>query len=165
LLGASVSQTALAAGPLIGLLLVSACGGPVEVDVPDLDADDDAACEAFVDDLPDTLADEKQVDIEPDDAPAAAYGDPPIVVTCGVDEPDGFGLGASCEIANEVRWYIPSDQYGDEPRDLTLTTAWNEPRVEVRIPADYWPDASPAVMASLARAVRANLRFTGGKCL
>ena len=153
------------AGLLAGLLLLTACGGPVEVDVPDLDAEDAHACAAFVDDLPDTLAGEKPVDIEPADAPAAAYGDPPIIVTCGVDEPDGFGLGASCEIANDVRWYIPSEQYGDEPRDLTLTAAWNEPRVEVQIPEDYWPDASPAVMASLAPAVRQHLRFTGGKCL
>lgn len=150
---------------LIGLLLLSACGGPVEVDVPDLDAGDAAACAAFADALPDTLADEDRADVEPADAPAAAYGEPPIVVTCGVDEPDGFGPGASCEIANDVRWFIPSEQYGDEPRDLTLTTAWNEPRVEVRIPADYWPNATPAVTASLAEAVAEHLRFTGGKCL
>ena len=69
------------------LLLLTGCGGPVEVDVPDLDAADAAACEAFADDLPDTLGDEERVDVEPADAPAAAYGDPAIVVTCGVGQP------------------------------------------------------------------------------
>ena len=65
-------------------MLLTACGGPVEVDVPEVDGEDAAACEAFADGLPDTLADEERVDIEPTDAPAGAYGDPPIVVTCGV---------------------------------------------------------------------------------
>ncbi|WP_188113396.1 DUF3515 family protein [Nocardioides humilatus] len=152
------------AGLLIGLLLLTACGGPVEVDSPDLDGADADACAAFVDALPSTLADEDQVEIDPADAPAAAYGDPAIVVTCGVDGPEGFGPGSSCEIADKSRWYIPSEQYGDEPRELTLTAAWSRPRVEVVIPADYWPNATAAVMAQLAPLVR-ELRTVGGRCL
>jgi hypothetical protein len=150
---------------MAGLLLLTACGGPVEVDVPHLAADDAAACAAFADDLPDTLADEERVDVEPADAPAAAYGDPPIVVTCGVDAPADFGPGASCEVVNRTRWYIPEDEYGDRPRELTLTTAWDRPRVQVVVPADYWPNAGPAVMATLAPLVRADLRSVPGKCI
>ncbi|WP_183095682.1 DUF3515 family protein [Nocardioides stalactiti] len=151
------------AGLLTGPLLLTSCG-PVEVDVPDLDGADADACAAFADDLPDTLADEDRVEIEPADAPAPAYGDPAIVVTCGVDEPEGFGPGASCEIADGARWYIPADQYGDEPREITLTSAWSRPRVRVVIPDDYWPDASAAVMAELAPLVL-DLRDVGGECL
>jgi hypothetical protein len=92
------------------------------------------------------------------------YGDPPISVACGVAEPEGFGPGASCEIANDARWYIPAEQYGDEPREITLTAAWSRPRVQVVIPADYWPDATAAVMARLAPLVR-DLRTVGGTCL
>jgi hypothetical protein len=152
------------AGILVGLLLLTACGGPVEVDSPDLDSADAAACAAFVDALPATLAGEDPVEVEPSDAPAAAYGDPPIVVTCGVDSPDGFGPGASCEIANKARWYIPEDQYGDQPTDITLTAAWSRPRVQVQIPEDYWPDATASVMAKLAPLVL-ELRTVGGRCL
>ena len=138
------------------------CGGPVEVDVPDLDAEDAAACEAFADALPDTLADEERVDIEPDDAPAAAYGDPAIVVTCGVDSPDGFGPGAQCELVNDVPWYIPSEQYDDLDLDLVITSAWHEPRVQVVMPADYRGNALEAgIMAKLSPLVAEHLRETG----
>ncbi len=148
------------AGLLAGLLLLSACGGPVEVDVPDLDAEDTAACDAFADALPDTLADESRVDIEPSDAPAAAYGDPPVVVTCGVGEPDGFGLGAQCEVVNDVPWYIPSEQYDDLSLDLVITSAWHEPRVQVELPAELRGNEG-GVMAVLSPLVQENLREAG----
>ncbi len=142
------------------LLLFNACGGPVEVDVPDVDGDDEAACEAFADALPDTLADEERVDIEPTDAPAAAYGDPPIVVTCGVGEPEGFATGAQCELVSGVPWYIPSEQYDDLDRDLVITSAWHEPRVQIRVPADVRGLESGA-MARLSPLVAEHLRETG----
>ena len=147
---------------LAGLLLFTACGGPVEVEVPDLDAEDAAACEAFADALPDSLADEERVDIEPADAPAAAYGDPPIVVTCGVDSPEGFGPGAQCELVNDVPWYIPSEQYDDLDLDLVITSAWHEPRVEVEMPADLRGDALEAgIMAVLSPLVDQHLTEVG----
>jgi Protein of unknown function (DUF3515) len=140
------------------LLLLTACGGPVEVDVPDLEGEDAAACEAFADALPDTLADEERVDIEPTDAPAAAYGDPAIVVTCGVDSPEGFGQGAQCEVVNDVPWYIPSEQYDDRDLDLVITSAWHEPRAQVVVPADYRGDALEAgIMAVLSEPVDQHL--------
>jgi len=146
-------------GLLAGLLLVSACGGPVEVDVPDVDGEDAAACAAFADALPDTLADEERVDIEPDDAPAAAYGDPPVVVTCGVGEPAGFGPGAQCEVVNDVPWYIPSEQYDDLSLDLLITSAWHEPRVQVELPAELRGHEG-GVMAVLSPLVEEHLRET-----
>lgn len=150
------------AGLPAGLLLLAACGGPVEVDVPDLEADEAAACEAFADALPDTLADEERVDIEPADAPAAAYGDPAIVVTCGADEPEGFAPGAQCELVNDVPWYIPSEQYDDPDLDLVITSAWHEPRVQVVMPAELRGNALEAgIMAGLSPLVAEHLRETG----
>lgn len=149
------------AGLLVGLLFVStACGGPVEVDVPDVDGEDAAACTAFADALPDTLADEERVEIEPSDAPAAAYGDPAIVVTCGVGEPEGFGPGAQCELVSGVPWYIPSEQYDDLDADLVVTSAWHAPRVQILVPADARGLESGA-MARLSPLVEEHLRETG----
>ncbi|WP_322938276.1 DUF3515 domain-containing protein [Nocardioides bizhenqiangii] len=146
----------------VGIAVLTACGGPVEVDVPDVDAADAAACEAFTDALPDTLADEERVDIEPADAPAAAYGDPPIVVTCGVDSPEGFGPGAQCELVNDVPWYIPSEQYDDLDLDLEITSAWHEPRVQVVMPADLRGDGLEAgIMAVLSPLVDQHLTAVG----
>ncbi|MEQ6903496.1 DUF3515 family protein [Nocardioides sp. YIM 152588] len=139
---------AAAAG--LGVVLLAGCGGPVQIDVPDLDADDAAACAAFADDLPATLAEQERVESEPADAPGAAYGDPPIVVTCGVGEPPGFTAGSQCELVNDVGWYIPDEQYEDDSLDLTIYSAANRPRVEVLVPGEYRPNAAAAVMAALA---------------
>jgi hypothetical protein len=148
------------------LLLLAACGEDpgYQVDVT-YDPGFSRHCAAFLDALPGTLAGEDRIDAEqPDGAPPLVqYGYPPITVACGVSEPDDFGPGASCEVADKSRWYIPADQYGDEPRELTITAAWSRPRVQVIIPADYWPNATPAVMAELAPLVR-KLRTVGGKC-
>lgn len=140
----------------IGVLL-TACGGPVEIDVPELSGADRATCEAFADDLPDSLAEQERVDIEPEDAPAAAYGDPAIVVRCGVPTPEGFDVTASCETADGVGYFIPDEQYVDQGLDLTLTAAGYRPRVEIRIPADYRPNAGPAAMSVLAPLIKEHL--------
>lgn len=147
------------------MLLTAACGGPVEIAAHDLDAADAAACEAFTAALPDTLAEQKRVEVEPADAYGAAYGDPPIVVTCGVPQVEGFGPGAPCEIANDVRWHIPLEQFGDEPQDLTITSSWDEPHVEVQVPAEYWPEGGAAVMAALAAPVSEHLEAQPGDCI
>ncbi|TYL51587.1 DUF3515 family protein [Nocardioides sp. BGMRC 2183] len=142
--------TALAAGCIALMLTTAACGGPVEIDVPEMDEADAAACAAFTDDLPDTLAEQERVESEPEDAPGAAYGDPAIVVTCGVPAPDGFSTAEACELVNDVGWYIPDEQYGDEELDLTITAAGYRPRVEIQVPAELRPNAGPAAMAKLA---------------
>lgn len=156
----------VAAGPRLALALplavaLAACG-PVEVDVPELTGADRTACAALADDLPDRLADQERVEIEPANAPAAAYGDPPIVVRCGVGEPAGFGPGAQCELVNDVPFYIPLEQYDDQELDLTITSAWHAPRLEVRMPADYrGRGAEAGVMATLSGLVAEHLRPTG----
>ena len=142
------------------LLLVpalAACGGPVEVDVPDLSAADRATCDAFTAALPATLAEQERDDVEPSDAPAAAYGDPAIVVRCGVPQPKGFDLTASCEQANGVGYFIPDEQYDDQGLDLTITAAGYRPRVEITVPADYRPNAGPAAMSVLAPLIKEHL--------
>lgn len=138
-------------------LLLSGCSGVVQVEVPTLSAADASTCEDFTADLPDTFAEQAPVEFEPTDAPAAAYGDPAIVVTCGVDAPSGFSLASSCESANGVGYYIPEEQYVDQGADVTITTAGYLPRVEVRVPATYRPNAVAAAMAALAPLVKRHL--------
>ncbi len=137
-------------------VVLAACGGPVDVDVPDISRADREACDAFAAELPDSLAEQERVDIRPADAPAAAYGDPAIVVRCGVPTPEGFDLTASCETADGVGYFIPDEQYDDQGLDLTLTAAGYEPRVEISIPAKYRPNAGPATMSVLAPLIKAH---------
>lgn len=137
--------------------LSAACSGAVEIDLPQLSADEARICADFAADLPDEFVDEMRTDIEPTDAPAAAYGDPAIVVQCGVDAPKGFDLTSSCEVANGVGYYIPDEQYVDQGLDLTITTAGYEPRVQIIVPADYRPNGGAAAMAALAGLVEDHL--------
>jgi hypothetical protein len=146
------------------LLLVAACGGPVSVEVPSLSAADAAACEGFVSALPDTLAGEERGEVAPSDAPAAAYGDPAIVVSCGVPAPPTFDATAQCEVVNGVGWYLPPDQYDDPGADLTITAVGHRPRVAVLLPDDYRDDdrgaasdTAAAVLAELTDPVRDHL--------
>lgn len=147
-------------GPLLGLtLFLTACSaGPVEVLTPDLADADRAACEAFTADLPTSIFDLPARDIEPAGALGGAYGDPAIVVRCGVSVPDGFDQAtSSCEVANGVGWYVPPEQFDDQEADVTLTAAGFRPIVEVSVPGTYRPDATAAAIAQLAAAVDQHL--------
>jgi hypothetical protein len=142
-----------------GCLLLTGCGGPVEIDTPDLDADDRAACEAFVDALPATLNDEEPVETEPKDPLGAAYGDPAITVLCGVDIPDGFDETSACDEADKVGWYAPPEQYDDQSADVTIFAVSHRPVVELRLPSDYRPAGLAAALAELAAPVKRHLEL------
>ena len=139
------------------LVLVAGCSDPVEIDPPDLDAADRAACEAFAEDLPPTLADEEPVETEPEEPLGAAWGDPAIAVVCGVDLPDGFDEAAECVEANGVGWYAPPEQYDDQAADVTIFAVTYRPVVELRLPGDYRPNGLAAALAELAEPVRRHL--------
>jgi hypothetical protein len=134
-----------------------ACSGPVEIDPPDLNADDQAACESFADDLPATLNDEKPVETEPKDPLGGAYGDPAMAVICGVDVPDGFDAASECEEANQVGWYAPPEQYDDQSADVTIFAVTHRPIVELRLPAEYRPNGLAAALAELAAPIKRHL--------
>jgi Protein of unknown function (DUF3515) len=140
-----------------GCLLLAACSGPVEVDSPDVDAGDRAACEGLVDDLPATLSGEDPVETEPKDPLGAAYGDPAIIVVCGVDVPEDFNETSACEEANKVGWYAPPEQYDDQSADVTIFAVTHRPVVELRMPSDYRPAGLAAALAELAAPVKRNL--------
>lgn len=135
---------------LPGALVVAGCSGAVEVDVPEMTETQAAACDALVDDLPSTLAEQERVDIAPEDAPGAAYGDPAIVVTCGVPAPEEFSSAGSCELVNDVGWWAPPEQFSDEELDLTLYSAGYDPVVEILVPAEIKVNAGAAAMAVLS---------------
>ncbi|WP_370248782.1 DUF3515 domain-containing protein [Nocardioides sp.] len=153
-------RRALAALVASGLVLplLGGCGeGPVELPLPDLDAADLAACRAFTDALPSTLAGEPRVAVQPEDALGAAYGDPAFVVRCGVPVPAEFDATASCEDVSGVGWFVPPAQLDDQTADVTLTTPGYRPVVQVTVPGEYRPDGPANALAELADAVRAHL--------
>ncbi|GAB3864527.1 hypothetical protein GCM10028801_33820 [Nocardioides maradonensis] len=153
-------RSLIAAGALLLAPALAGCG-PSPAAVPHPTGADATACAAFMAALPQRLADQPLAS-RASDGPQASYGDPAIVVSCGVGVPEGFGIGAECQVANGVGWYLPSAQYDDQSLDATVTAAGYEPRVEVDVPARYRPAAVAAVMSELAGAVKRSFRKTTG---
>jgi hypothetical protein len=142
------------AGAVACLALLTAGCTAGAVDVAGTDPGDDAAaCERLVAALPGSLAEQERREVDDADAAtAAAWGDPPIVLRCGVGEPASFDALSTCQITNGVAWYIPDEQITGRAVDVTMTTIGREPGVEVAIPADFFPPA--ATMVGLAGPVK-----------
>jgi hypothetical protein len=145
LLGASLALA-------LALVLGSCSGGAVPVEPPDLDEADAAACADLVDALPETLAGESRRDVDPDGAPAAAWGDPAIVLTCGVAEPAAYDEFASCIEVDGTGWFTPEESLTDPGADLVVTELTHRPRVALRVPAEH--RGQDSVLAGVAGPVR-----------
>ncbi|HET6625463.1 MAG TPA: DUF3515 domain-containing protein [Nocardioidaceae bacterium] len=143
---------AVACLALLGGLATGCGSGAVEVDTPQLEGDDARACARLVDALPETVSDQERRQVEPEDAYGAAWGDPAIVLRCGVAMPGSFDDFATCQETNGVGWFIPEEQLTGEPREIVMTTIGRSQNVEVRLPAAYWPPA--AAMVDLAPALK-----------
>ncbi|MFC6288414.1 DUF3515 family protein [Nocardioides sp. GCM10027113] len=128
------------------------------VDAPEVAGADAAACRALLDDLPGTLAGQDRREVEPPDAAAAAWGDPAIVLTCGVPRPD-LDQFAPCLEANGVGWFVESEDESDPEAPATVTAAGYEPTVRVEIPSDRQPEGVASVTAGLAAVVEEHLEL------
>lgn len=147
--------------------LLVGCSGdgttPVSIDSPDVDAKTTRACHDFLDALPEKLSGESRVEVEPSDALGMAWGDPAIVVTCGVGVPEEFTRFSACWEANGVGWFSPDDQVEDPTADITLTTIGWTPGVEIRLPGELRPP--DGVVVPIGTAVKQNLEHTGKPCV
>ena len=139
------------------------CSGAVEIDSPDVDAATRATCEGFLNALPDTLSEQKSVEVTPDDALGRAWGDPAIVVTCGVATAKGFTKFSSCWEANGVGWYVADEQIENASAEMVLTTIGYRPRVEIRLPAELRPP--DAVTVEVGEVVAKHLEPDGHPCV
>jgi uncharacterized protein DUF3515 len=139
------------------VLLATACSdGPPEIQVPELSAADAQTCRELIADLPATLAGEKQVEATGDTAYGAAWGDPAIVLTCGVG-PANLKDAPPCAEVDGVGWLVPPDQLEGD-RDATFTADGYRPRVQLEVPEDYLPEGGASALTDLAAAVKAHLK-------
>jgi hypothetical protein len=146
-LSASVWATVLA-------ILLAGCGA-VHVDDPEVSSADRKACTALVGDLPHRVSERPRRETKGGDL-GAAWGDPSIVLTCGVGTPDGYRATSACQRANGVDWFVPEDQISDQGKDVVMTTIGRKPRVEVVVPSEYRPPE--AVMVDLADTIKAHTK-------
>ena len=144
---------------LAALTLAGCADEPVAIDSPPVSQQDFETCQAFLADLPRRLDGHEGRKVDPAAALARAWGDPAIVVRCGVDVPPEFDATARCEVANGVGWFVPDEQVDDQDADVVLTAVGYRPVVSVEVPHDYRPEGSAAVIADLAEAVQDNLEL------
>jgi hypothetical protein len=138
-------------GVVILVVALAGCGaGPVGVDSPSPDADVAAQCR-------DLIGQERR-DISPDDALAAAWGDPAIVLSCGVARPAALTPISTCFVVNDIGWLATVDGReftGPEPPDETIvfTTIGRSAYVEISVP-DHWAPQADA-LAEVSSAIAA----------
>lgn len=113
----------------IGALLISGCSSPVAVQAPQRSAE----CDDVLTDAPIRLLGELQRETTPSDAAAIAWGDPPIVLTCG--ERSAIAPDAQVIEVNGIDWVVQSSNSG-----TVFTTYQSRPTVQLRVPATYRPE-------------------------
>ena len=154
--GTRVGSRGVVLCTLLVALLLSACSaGPVAVEVPEVPDDEATACRDLVAALPDEVDGEERREVTGADGRAAAWGDPAIVLRCGVPQPADFTDTASCLQANGTGWFIPDAVLAsdDQTRDVTMTAVGFRPRVEVFLPGDYRPDGVANASARIGSVV------------
>ncbi|MGY1785899.1 DUF3515 domain-containing protein [Geodermatophilus sp. SYSU D00698] len=112
---------------------------PVEVPPPTPEAD--AHCPALMSGLPLDLTGEPQRLVDSDTPYAAAWGDPPIVLVCGVPQPAGLVPGEGLLQIDQVTWFV------EQTEEATTWTAVDRAAyVQVTLPPDV--DSAPVTVLS-----------------
>jgi hypothetical protein len=139
----------------VALLALTATG--CKVDVPDTDVSgaDRSACEALVDALPGSVSEQSRRATKGNPL-GAAWGDPAIVLRCGVGKPADYDPLVGCQTANGLDWFVPKKAIDDQGADIVMTTIGRRPAVEVRLPATYRPPV--AAMVDLGNAIKQHTR-------
>jgi hypothetical protein len=151
-----------AVGALSLVALLAGCGGGgdgVHVDGFHLATADRRPCTDLLAALPSTLADQKKRTVT-GSVYAAAWGDPAIVLRCGVGRPKGFDRFSQCQRTNGIDWFVPESTITDLGADVVMTTVGRSPALEVHLPAHYRPAGSAAAMVDLALTIKAHTTRT-----
>jgi hypothetical protein len=104
---------------------------PVAVDTPEVTPAADLACPVLMGQLPLELAGESSRLVDSDTPFAYAWGDPAVVLICGVDPPAGYVVGSSTIVISGVEWFVDTS----DPALVVWTTVDRNVPVQVRVPA------------------------------
>jgi hypothetical protein len=132
-------------------VLLAACSGaqPVEVQPPDRQP---GGCEKLHDALPEDLDGRDRRDTSPESAQTAAWGDPAVVLRCGVGRPAGLTPTSQVLEVDGVDWFLV-----ERPDAFVFTTTGRRAYVEVRVPGSTPREQATAPLVDLAEAVRTTL--------
>jgi len=136
---------------LVGAL--AGCGGgeppAVVVDAPKFGGQSSQpACGRLAAALPAKVDDLRRRPTKPDVATVAAWGDPPVVLRCGVGPPPELTATSQLSTVNDVDWSTD-----EQPTRRVWTTFGRSVNVEVSVPRSHQPAVGPVV--DLAAAIKA----------
>jgi hypothetical protein len=89
-------------------------------------------------------------DTEPASTRTAAWGDPPVVLRCGVRRPAGLTPTSEVIEVDGVAWFL-----AEREGAFVFTTVGRRPYVEVRVPAETPREQATAPLVDLAPALSA----------
>jgi uncharacterized protein DUF3515 len=107
-----------------------------------------APCARLAAALPAKVDDLHRRSTQPSVPTVAAWGDPPVVLRCGVGQPAGLTATSQLSGVNEVDWYVD-----EQATQRVWTTFARAANVEVSIPNSHDPAVGPVV--DLAVAIKA----------
>ncbi|MCZ3387172.1 MAG: DUF3515 domain-containing protein [Actinomycetia bacterium] len=137
--------------PLLVLAVTSGCSGSVAITPPtDVDPVTAQICAELDDAWPGTVSGQALRETGPESSLTAAWGDPAIVVRCGVPRPAALEPTSQLTSVNGVDWFAEELTGG-----YLFTTYGRQIYVEVSVPADYAPEIAP--VTELTTAVAATI--------
>jgi hypothetical protein len=110
----------------------------------------EATCKDLLSRLPDTVAGQRESDVSDPDTAVKTWGEPPIVLRCGVSKPAALSPTSQCLAVNDIDWFASA---GGQEVDLAkppagtvdFTTVGRTVNVQVSVP-DKWSPASDALV-------------------
>jgi hypothetical protein len=102
--------------------------------------DDQPACGPLSTALPDQVAGAARRPTTPDSPQVAAWGDPAIVLRCGVSRPASYDPTSQVVFVDGISWYAESR--GDA---MTFTAMNRAVFIDVTVPAAYAPEGNALV--------------------
>jgi hypothetical protein len=142
------------AGAVTLLAVATGCGA-VRLDPSSVSASGRRACLSLVEDLPHRVSERPRRETKGSPL-GAAWGDPAIVLRCGVGTPDGYKPFSPCQRVDGVDWFVPEKEIADQGSDVLLTTIGRDPNVELAVPSEYRPP--DAAMVDLAEAIKSDTK-------
>ena len=127
------------------LTLLTGCAGTVDVDEYPTVKGTELDCRALLADVPRSVAGQESADVP--GRVAAAWGDPAIILRCGVEKPDALAPSSRCFDVNDVGWLAETTADG-----YLFTTIGRTFHVSVEVPKTYDPAAD--ALADLALSVK-----------
>ena len=135
----------LTGGGLLLTLLLTGCAGSVDVDEYPTVQGTGVDCKALLADVPRQVADQENFDVP--GRIAAAWGDPAIILRCGVEKPEALTPSSRCFDVSGVGWLAETTADG-----YLFTTIGRAFHVSVEVPKTYDPAAD--ALADLASSVK-----------